>query len=121
DYNKSQYDRVAMARRQAGSAFKPFVYLTAVEQGRTPWTQVVDEPIRIGRWEPRNYTGDFRGPMSLQTALGQSINTVAARLASEVGTGAVAATAKRLGVSSRIQLDPSMALGAVEVSPLEMT
>jgi penicillin-binding protein 1A len=120
DYNKSQYDRVAMARRQAGSAFKPFVYLTAMEQGRTPWTPVVDEPIRIGNWEPRNYTGEFRGTMTLQTALGQSINTVAARLASQVGTGNVAATAKRLGITSRIQLDPSMALGAVEVSPLEM-
>ncbi|HEX2559360.1 transglycosylase domain-containing protein, partial [Phenylobacterium sp.] len=120
DYNKSQYDRAAMARRQAGSAFKPFVYLTAMEQGRTPWTPVVDEPIKIGRWEPRNYTNDFKGPMTVQSALGQSINTVAARLASEVGTGNVASTARRLGISSKIQLDPSMALGAVEVSPLEM-
>lgn len=119
-YSESQFDRATMARRQAGSAFKPFVYLTAMEQGRTPDVQVVDEPIKIGNWEPRNYTNDFKGPMTLQTALAQSINTVAARLANEVGTGNVAATAKRLGITSPIQLDPSMALGAVEVSPLEM-
>ena len=120
DYEDSQFDRAAMARRQAGSAFKPFVYLTALERGRTPETPVVDEAIRIGTWEPRNYTGQFLGPITLQTALAQSVNTVAARLANEVGTGNVAATARRLGISSRIQLDPSMALGAVEVSPLEM-
>jgi penicillin-binding protein 1A len=81
---------------------------------------VVDEPVKIGTWEPRNYTGRFLGPMSLQTALAQSINTVAARLANEVGTGNVAATARRLGITSHIQVDPSMALGAVEVSPMEM-
>jgi len=119
-YVDSQFDRATMAHRQAGSAFKPFVYLTAMEQGRTPNMMVVDEPLKIGNWEPRNYTGDFRGPMTLQTALAQSINTVAARLANEVGTGNVAATARRLGIASKIQLDPSMALGAVEVSPLEM-
>jgi len=120
DYEDSQFDRAAMARRQAGSAFKPFVYLTAVERGRTPDTPVVDEAIRIGTWEPRNYTGEFLGPITLQTALAQSVNSVAARLANEVGTGNVAATARRLGIRSPIQLDPSMALGAVEVSPLEM-
>jgi len=120
DYEDSQFDRAAMARRQAGSAFKPFVYLTALERGRTPETPVVDEAIRIGTWEPRNYTGEFLGPITLQTALAQSVNTVAARLANEVGTGNVAATARRLGIRSPIQLDPSMALGAVEVSPLEM-
>jgi len=119
-YEESQFDRATMARRQAGSAFKPFVYLTAMENGRTPDIQVVDEPLKIGNWEPRNYTGDFRGQMTLQTALAQSINTVAARLANEVGTGNVAATARRLGITSHIQLDPSMALGAVEVSPMEM-
>ncbi len=119
-YLQSQFDRATMAKRQAGSSFKPFVYLTAMEAGRTPATEVVDEPIKIGNWEPRNYTGQFLGPMTLQTALSQSINTVAARLANEVGTANVAATARRLGITSPIQLDPSMALGAVEVSPMEM-
>jgi len=119
-YADSQFDRATVARRQAGSAFKPFVYLTAMDQGRTPNQLVVDEPLKIGNWEPRNYTNDFKGEMTLQSALAQSINTVAARLANEVGTRNVADTARRLGITSKIQLDPSMALGAVEVSPLEM-
>jgi penicillin-binding protein 1A len=120
DYNDSQFDRASDARRQAGSAFKPFVYLTAMEAGRTPDTPVVDEPIKIGNWEPHNFTNRYLGPITLQTALAQSINTVAARLANEVGTQNVARTAHRLGITSPIQTDPSMALGAVEVSPLEM-
>ena len=120
DYGETQFDRATTARRQAGSAFKPFVFLTAMEQGRTPAVMVVDEPVKIGNWEPRNYTNKYLGSITLQTALAQSINTVAARLANEVGTSNVAATARRLGINSKIQLDPSMALGAVEVSPLEM-
>jgi penicillin-binding protein 1A len=120
DYADSQFDRASGARRQAGSSFKPFVYLTAMENGRTPDTPVVDEPIKIGNWEPHNFTNRYLGPITLQTALAQSINTVAARLANEVGTQNVARTAHRLGIASPIQTDPSMALGAVEVSPLEM-
>jgi penicillin-binding protein 1A len=120
NYLQSQFDRVTMARRQAGSSWKPFVYLTAMEAGRTPDTPVVDEPVTIGNWQPRNYTGKYLGPINLQIALKESINTVAARLANEVGTSNVAATAHRLGIASPIQLDPSMALGAVEVSPMEM-
>ena len=120
DYTDSQFDRATTARRQAGSAFKPFVYLTAMEAGRTPNVMVVDEPVKIGNWEPKNYTNKYLGPITLQTALAQSINTVAARLANEVGTSNVASTARRLGITSKIQLDPSMALGAVEVSPMEM-
>jgi penicillin-binding protein 1A len=120
DYNQSQFDRATMAQRQAGSAFKPFVYLTAMEAGRTPDVVVSDEPLTIGNWEPKNYTNKYLGPITLQTALAQSINTVAARLAYEVGTDKVAATAHRLGITSKIQTDPSMALGAVEVAPLEM-
>jgi penicillin-binding protein 1A len=121
NYADSQFDRVTAARRQAGSSFKPFVYLTAMEAGHKPSDQVVDEPITIDGWTPRNYTGRYLGEITLETALAQSINTVAARLAHEVGTAKVADTAHRLGVSSPIQTDPSMALGAVEVSPLEMT
>ena len=86
DYADSQFDRATAARRQAGSSFKPFVYLTAMEAGHTPSEPVVDEPITIGNWTPRNYTGRYLGPITLQTALAQSINTVAARLANEVGT-----------------------------------
>jgi len=92
-----------------------------MESGRTPETPVVDQPVTIGKWQPRNYTGRFLGPITIETALKESINTVAAQLANEVGTANVASTARRLGITSRIQLDPSMALGAVEVSPLELT
>ena len=121
DYADSQFDRASMAHRQAGSAFKPFVYLTAMEQGRRPEIIVNDEPLKIGNWEPKNYTNRYLGPITLQTALAQSINTVAARLGNEIGTASVAATAHRLGIASPIQTSPSMALGAVEVTPLEMT
>ena len=119
-YADSQFNRAVDARRQAGSAFKPFVYLTALESGYTPETRVEDAPIRIGNWSPRNYTNDFRGQMPLSQAVAQSINTIAAGLADQVGRDNVARTARRLGISSRIGLEPAMALGAVEVSPLEM-
>ena len=119
-YADSQFDRATQAERQAGSAFKPFVYLTAMEAGHTPQEQVVDEPITIGNWSPKIFEGKYLGPITLETALAQSIYTVAARLANEVGTNNVANTARRLGITSQIQTDPSMALGAVEVSPLEM-
>lgn len=120
NYLRTQFDRATQARRQAGSAFKPFVYLAAVESGLTPISPVVDEPVKIGNWEPRNYTGAFLGPMTLEQALAQSVNTVAAKLTADVGPSMVAATARRLGITSTIQLEPSMALGAVEVNPLEM-
>ncbi|MDQ8027145.1 MAG: PBP1A family penicillin-binding protein [Brevundimonas sp.] len=119
-YADSQFNRATEARRQAGSAFKPFVYLTAVESGYTPETRVNDAPIRIGNWSPRNYSGTFNGEMSLANAVAQSTNTVAAGIADQVGRDNVARTARRLGVTSRIGLEPAMALGAVEVSPLEM-
>ena len=119
-YADSQFDRATQAQRQAGSSFKPFVYLTAMEAGHTPSEQVVDEPLTIGNWSPKNFENKYLGPITLETALAQSINTVAARLANEVGTNNVANTARRLGITSPIQTDPSMALGAVEVTPLEM-
>jgi len=120
DYVQSPFDRASTAQRQAGSAFKPFVYLTAMERGHTPDEAVVDEPITIGDWQPHNYTNKYLGQITLATALAQSINTVAARLADEVGTSNVAQTARRLGITTPIQTGPSMALGAVEVNPVEM-
>ena len=120
DYGDSQFNRAVTAKRQAGSSFKPFVYLTAMEAGHVPTEEVVDEPYTIGNWTPRNYTGRYLGPITLETAVAQSINTVAARMADQVGRDNVARTARRLGITSRIGTDPSMALGAFEVSPLEM-
>ena len=120
NYAESQFNRAADAKRQAGSSWKPFVYLTAMEAGRTPDVQVVDEPVTINGWTPQNYTKKYLGQITLETALAQSINTVAARLADEVGRDNVARTAHRLVIMSPIGTDPSMALGAVEVSPVEM-
>ncbi|RZJ96936.1 MAG: PBP1A family penicillin-binding protein [Brevundimonas sp.] len=119
-YADSQFNRAVDARRQAGSSWKPFVYLTAVEAGYTPNTPVVDEPIRIGNWSPRNYSGTFSGPMTLAQAVAQSTNTIAAGVADQVGRDSVARTARRLGITSRVGLEPAMALGAVEVAPVEM-
>ena len=119
-YADSQFNRAVDARRQAGSAFKPFVYLAAMEAGYTPETPVVDEPIRIGNWSPRNYSGTFAGEMTLGNAVAQSTNTVAAYVADQIGRDSVARAARRLGIQSRIGLEPAMALGAVEVSPIDM-
>ncbi|MDZ4371131.1 MAG: PBP1A family penicillin-binding protein, partial [Phenylobacterium sp.] len=122
DHIRAPYNRAVTARRQAGSAWKPFVYLTALEQGLTPDTLVVDEPVTIAGWTPTNYDpGAFLGAVTLETALAKSLNTVAARLADEVGRQAIAVTAKRLGIASAVNTDPAMALGTTLVSPMEMT
>lgn len=122
DHTSAPYNRAVSARRQAGSAWKPFVYLTALEQGRTPESAVVDEPVTINGWSPSNYDeGSFLGPITLELALAKSVNTVAARLADEVGRAEVAQTARRIGISSTVNTDPAMALGTTLVSPLEMT
>ena len=115
------YNRAVTARRQAGSAWKPFVYLTALEAGQTPDSPVTDEAVTIANWSPQNYEPGFLGPMTLETALAKSVNTVAARLADEVGRPAVAATARRVGIVSSVNTDPAMALGTTLVSPLELT
>ena len=122
DHTSAPYNRAVSAKRQAGSAWKPFVYLTALEQGRTPATAVVDEPVTINGWSPSNYDeGSYLGPITLELALAKSVNTVAARLADEVGRPAIAATARRIGIQSTVNTDPAMALGTTLVSPLEMT
>jgi penicillin-binding protein 1A len=120
DYAAGPYNRAVTARRQAGSAWKPFVYLTALEAGRTPDMAVIDEPLTIGNWSPQNYAGGYLGQISLEQAVAQSVNTVAARTADEVGRANVAATARRLGIASPVNTDPAMALGTTLVSPLEM-
>ncbi len=120
DYAAGPFDRAADAHRQAGSAWKPFVYLAALESGRTPDTLVVDEPVTIDGWSPQNYEGDYRGQITLSVALAHSINTVAARLADEVGRPNVAAAAHRLGIVSPVVTEPAMALGVSLVTPVEM-
>jgi penicillin-binding protein 1A len=120
DYATSSYNRAASAQRQAGSSWKPFVYLTALEAGRTPETPVVDQPVTIDGWSPSNFEPEYLGPITLQEALAKSINTVAATLADEVGRPNVARTAQRLGIVTPINTDPAMALGTSLVTPLEM-
>jgi penicillin-binding protein 1A len=120
DYATSSYNRAVSAQRQAGSSWKPFVYLTALEAGRTPDTPVIDQPVTINGWSPSNFEPEYLGPITLQEALAKSINTVAASLADEVGRPNVARTAQRLGIYTPINTDPAMALGTSLVTPLEM-
>jgi penicillin-binding protein 1A len=120
DYQASQYDRALDAHRQAGSSWKPFVYLAAMEAGQTPDTMAVDEPVTIDGWSPKDFEATYLGQITLQTALAQSINTVAAKLADQVGRPAVAADARKLGITSAINTEPAMALGTSLVTPLEM-
>jgi penicillin-binding protein 1A len=120
DYARSQFNRAVNAHRQPGSAFKPFVYLAALERGLTPNTMRVDEPVRIGKWAPKNYSKSYRGPVSLTEALSLSLNTVAAKLAHEVGPRAIIRSARKLGITSPMQSNLSIALGTSEVTPLEI-
>ncbi len=120
DYAASQFDRAVAAKRQPGSAFKPFVYLTGVEKGLTPETVRDDAPINVRGWKPENYSHEYLGPVTLTKALSMSLNTVAVRVCLEAGPRAVVATAHRLGIGSELQPNASIALGTSEVSPLEM-
>ncbi|MDI4659185.1 transglycosylase domain-containing protein, partial [Xanthobacter autotrophicus] len=120
NYADSQYNRAVTARRQPGSAFKPFIYLTAIEHGLTPETVREDGPIQLKGWRPENSTHEYRGPVTLTQALALSLNTVSVRLALEFGPKAVVATAKRLGIASPLDPNPSIALGTSEVSVLEL-
>ena len=121
DYVGSSYNRATQANRQAGSSFKLFVYLTALEAGYRPETTVADEPITIGGWSPRNSNGRFMGPIPVRIAFAYSVNTVAVRLAQQVGTRAVADMAQRFGITTRIETNPSMALGSNSVRLIDMT
>lgn len=120
DYATSQFNRATSARRQPGSSFKPFVYLTALERGLRPDTMRTDSPVNINGWKPENYDRGYRGPISLRNALALSLNTVAVKLTMEVGPQAVVQTAQRLGITSPLQADPTIALGTSEVTPLEL-
>jgi penicillin-binding protein 1A len=120
-YKRSQYNRATKALRQPGSAFKPFVYVQALERGLSPQSIEIDEPVRIGNWEPENYRRKYLGEVTLEQAFARSLNTVAAKLAVEVGPANVADTARRFGISSKLSEDASISLGTSEVSLLELT
>lgn len=120
DYQHSSYNRAVTAKRQPGSAFKPFVYLAALEAHRAPWDIRVDEEIDIDGWKPGNFSNSFRGEMSLEKALALSINTISVILSEEIGRDKVVATAANMGLPG---LKPyrSLALGAQELSLYQLT
>ncbi|WP_379922635.1 transglycosylase domain-containing protein [Erythrobacter sp. R86502] len=121
DYVASNFNRATTALRQPGSAWKLFVYLAALEAGYTPEDTVNDTPVTIDGWSPRNSNGRNVGETDLRTAFAYSINTVAAQLGNEVGFGTVASMARRFGITSKIDTNPSMVLGASEMRVIEMT
>ncbi|KQY93867.1 penicillin-binding protein [Caulobacter sp. Root1455] len=122
DYIESPFNRAVQARRQPGSTFKPFVYAAALEKGVLPSDIRVDGPVQFGDWKPENYAGGYRGPMTVQDALVNSINTVAVKLAQEAGGPAIGDLARRFGITSLpSNPDLSVALGAYEVNLLQLT
>jgi penicillin-binding protein 1A len=119
-YAESQFNRAIAAKRQPGSSFKPFVYLAALEKGLTPDTVREDSPISIKGWSPENYSREYFGPVTLTKGLSLSLNTVAVRLGLEVGPKTVCDTAHRLGITSELEPNATIALGTSAVTPLEM-
>lgn len=119
-YKSSPYNRAVKALRQPGSAFKPFVYLAALESGHAPNSVAYDEPIRVKGWSPKNYDNEYRGAVSLKESFARSINTVAVRLAYQAGVWRVVRTARRLGITAPLHDNLSIALGTAEVTLLEL-
>jgi penicillin-binding protein 1A len=122
DYADGAYNRATLARRQPGSSFKAFVWLAALQHGQRPDDLVLDAPLRIGNWSPVDFEPGWRGEVTLEQALAQSLNTCSVRLEMLAGgPAAVAAVAHRLGITDRLPNLPSLALGTGEVGLLEMT
>ena len=120
-YTDTKFNRATQAQRQPGSSFKAFVYAAALEDGFTPGTVRIDQPLTIENWKPENYTERYRGPMTIREALKHSINTVAAQVGAEVGPSRVAALAKRFGIETELREVYSLALGSSEVNLMELT
>lgn len=121
DYGKSQFNRAFQAMRQPGSAFKTFVYMAALRKGAQPNMLVADQPLTIGEWSPQNFGLNFRGTVSLQQAFASSINTVAVRLSEATGRDDVITAAHDLGIQTKLNSNPSIALGTSEVNLVELT
>jgi penicillin-binding protein 1A len=124
DFKESKFNRVTQARRQPGSAFKPFVYTAAMEHGFTPASVVLDQPMTLqtpqGEWRPENYDRAFHGPTTIRRALGLSVNLVAIQVLMKVGPDVVVDYARRMGLHHEMQAIPSLAIGSCEVTPMEM-
>jgi penicillin-binding protein 1A len=121
DYVDSIYNRATQAERQPGSAFKLFVYLTALESGMKPTDTIVDEPFEIDGWRPRNSTRTHAGPVTLREAFARSINTISAKIGAQLGFGTIADMARRFGIGGKISTYPSMVLGTSDVRLIDMT
>lgn len=121
DYVTSNYNRATTAQRQPGSAWKLFVYMAALEAGYRIDDRVVDEPVTINGWSPRNANGRFSGEMDVRSAFAYSVNTIAAKLGDSIGTSAIASMARRFGITSEINTSPSMVLGTSDVRVIDMT
>ena len=120
-FSDSQFNRVTQARRQPGSSFKYFIFLAAIEKGISPYAVRVDQPVTIGDWSPGNYEDKYFGAVPLTTAYAKSLNMVAIQLANEVGHRSVLEEAKKLGVRTKLQDYRSLALGAQEMTLMELT
>jgi penicillin-binding protein 1A len=120
-YADSPYNRATVARRQPGSAFKPIVYLAALKAGLKPDDVFDDAPFAIDDWQPTNYDDRYRGPVTAQAALSQSLNTVAVQVSEQTGRSQIIDMARRLGLTTPLRAHPSLALGAYEVTLLQLT
>ena len=120
DYGKSQFNRATDAKRQPGSAFKPFVYTAAMMNGYTPQSVVPDAPITIGGWSPKNYGRSYSGPVTLTNALKRSINTIPVRLAQAIGRDKIVDVAHKMGIHTELLITRSLPLGAAEVTVMDM-
>ena len=120
DYEKSQFNRATQALRQPGSAFKPFVYLTALQKGFKPQDTIIDGPININGWRPENYDKKYHGTVTLRQALAQSLNAATVALTEELSRRAIISNAVKLGITTPIEATPSLALGTFEVKVLDM-
>jgi penicillin-binding protein 1A len=121
NFGQSQFNRATQARRQPGSAFKPVVYLAALEAGLNPESRFVDGPFSIAGYSPRNYEGTYAGEVALAEAVARSINTVAVQVAVQTGLGRVVEMARRLGLGEGFEPEASLALGTGEVTLLDLT
>lgn len=120
DYYKSQFNRATQALRQPGSSFKPFVYVTAIENGYSPDDIIYDVPINIKGWKPENIDKKYYGEVSLRTALAKSLNLATINLSEQVGRSKIIKTAKRMGITTPIENTPSLALGSFEAKVIDM-
>ncbi len=120
DYRKSQYNRAVSALRQPGSAFKPFVYLTALQNGWKPQDLIEDVPLTIGKWKPENYDKKYHGSVTLSDALAKSLNLATINLSESLSRKDIIRTAKKMGISTPIENSPSLVLGTFEVRVLDM-